>query len=60
MMIIGPLQLKSLTCDKTAMLESKERIERRQTREITLLNGVSSLFLLPKCIPCTAWWFDST
>ena len=29
-------------------------------REITLLNGVSSLFLLPQCIPCSAWWFCTT
>ena len=43
---------------KTAMLGCKRCTGTKQTKKITILNDVSSLFVLSQCVSCVpTWWF---
>ena len=41
---------------KTVILEKKRRTEKRQTKEITILNDTSSLLGLVRCFLCSSAW----
>ena len=49
---MGPLQLVSHVVQNT-FLVSKKRTGARQTKKITILDDVSSLFVLSQCVSCS-------
>ena len=59
--VVRTLRWSSSWC-KTAMMESKGHPGKRETKEITISNDVSSLFsLFSLCVFCSpAWWYCTT
>ena len=59
-LVIGPC-IQSFEWYKTGLLENKRCNGRRQIKEITILNDVSSLFVLSQCVACSPKrWFCTT